>query len=158
MNQEKKQEFTRRLTNCNRGGIVVLNYDILFAHLEDAKKALQGQEWEAYKKSLRKASEAVKVLMKSLDFKYEIAEQLFALYAFSKKELAVCMYEKKQERIETIETILRRPYLSFVEIAKQDNSAPIMSNTQQVYSGMTYGRNHRNEEYIADDNKRGFFV
>ena len=35
MTQEKKQELTRRLTYCNRGEMVVIMYDILFAYLDD---------------------------------------------------------------------------------------------------------------------------
>ena len=39
MTQEKKQEFTRRLSCCNRGEMIVIIYDILFSHLEDALAA-----------------------------------------------------------------------------------------------------------------------
>ena len=55
------------------------------------------------------------------------------------------------------EKILRRLYGSFVEVARQDTSEPLMRNTQQVYAGMTYGRASLNENYI-DDDQRGFFV
>ena len=47
---------------------------------------------------------------------------------------------------------------SFVEAAKQDKSAPLMKNTQQVYAGMTYARGAVNEDYMDVDSHRGFFV
>ena len=33
-----------------------------------------------------------------------------------------------------------------------------MSNTQQIYAGMTYGRNQLNENDMNYDNQRGFLV
>ena len=46
----------------------------------------------------------------------------------------------------------------FAEAAKKDTSAPLMRNTQQVYAGITYGKNDINENYTESDNKRGFLV
>ena len=53
---------------------------------------------------------------------------------------------------------MHRLYTSFLEVAKQDKSAPLMKNTQQVYAGMTYARGAVNEDYMDVDSHRGFFV
>ena len=60
--------------------------------------------------------------------------------------------------LEEADKVMRRLYHSFAEAAKQDTSAPIMSNTQQIYAGMTYGRNQLNENDMDYDRQRGFFV
>ena len=39
MTQEKKQEFTRRLSCCNRGEMIVIMYDILMSYLDEALEA-----------------------------------------------------------------------------------------------------------------------
>ena len=39
MKDEKKQEFTRRLSCCNRGEMIIIIYDILFSYLEEAQEA-----------------------------------------------------------------------------------------------------------------------
>ena len=39
MEKSLKQEFTRRLSQCNRGELVVIMYDIVFAYMDEAKKA-----------------------------------------------------------------------------------------------------------------------
>jgi flagellar protein FliS len=45
----------------------------------------------------------------------------------------------------------------FVEVAKQDTRGPVMENTQQVYAGLTYGRNALNEVLVnANESSRGF--
>ena len=39
MDDRLKQDFTRRLSQCNSGGMIVIIYDILFAYMDDVKKA-----------------------------------------------------------------------------------------------------------------------
>ena len=38
MDNELKQDLTRRLSQCNRGGLILVMYDIYFAYSDDAKK------------------------------------------------------------------------------------------------------------------------
>ena len=75
-------------------------------------------------------------------------------------ELETCksVSAMKISGLEEAEKIMRRLYHSFAEAAKSDTSAPIMSNTQQIYAGMTYGRNQLNENDMNYDNQRGFLV
>ncbi len=68
------------------------------------------------------------------------------------------MYENRLDGVQEAEHIMHRLYTSFVEVAKQDKSAPLMKNTQQVYAGMTYARGAVNEDYMDVDSHRGFFV
>lgn len=68
------------------------------------------------------------------------------------------MYENRLDGVQEAEHIMHRLYTSFVEVAKQDESAPLMKNTQQVYAGMTYARGAVNEDYMDVDSHRGFFV
>ena len=46
----------------------------------------------------------------------------------------------KKEEIEAAEKVLRKLGDSFREVAKTDESKPVMENTQRVYAGITYGR------------------
>ena len=39
MDNELKQDLTRRLSQCNRVGLILVMYDIYFAYSDDAKKA-----------------------------------------------------------------------------------------------------------------------
>ena len=46
---------------------------------------------------------------------------------------------------------------SFEEVARQDESGPVMENTQQIYAGLTYGKDSLNEVFLqGDENSRGF--
>lgn len=152
-----KQEFTRRLSQCNNGEMIVIMYDIVFAYMEDAKAAHGADNYEGYKVAVRKAQRAIDTLINALDFKYEIARNLRQLYVYSKTNLEKAIYQNRIDGILEAEKILKSLYTSFCEAAKTDTSGPLMRNTQQVYAGMTYGRTTLNENCI-DDNHRGFFV
>lgn len=157
MTQEKKQEFTRRLTQCNRSGVILIMYEIIFEHLKDAKLALEKKDRDAYKYSIRKAQEMLRELKQVLDFRYELSKNLAALYQFCIEQLAMSMTRANADGILETEKIMNALYRSFVEAAKQDNSMPMMVNVQQVYAGMTYGRKQLNESYEID-NHRGFLA
>ena len=157
MQKEQILDFNRRLSQCNRGELVVITYDIFFAYVEDAREAFASKDHDAFKTAIHKAQAALGRLIATLDFQYEIAGSLYALYQFSNRELSRALYENRPDGLEEAEKILKRLYKSFCEAAKLDTSGPLMRNTQQVYAGMTYGRTTLNENYF-EDNHRGFFV
>lgn len=157
MENSLKQEFTRRLSQCNSGEMIVIMYDIVFAYMDEAKAAYAVNSYEDYKNAVKKSQGAIDTLIGALNFKYDIAKDLHKLYVYAKTCLAKAIYQNRTEGIEEAEKILKRLYISFCEAAKSDTSGQLMRNTQQVYAGMTYGRNNLNENYI-EDSHRGFFV
>ena len=157
MEKSLKQEFTRRLSQCNRGELVVIMYDIVFAYMDEAKKAHENQAYEDYKTAIKKAQTSIDALNNSLDYKYELSRNLHQLYVYTKNCLAKAIYQNRIDGILEAEKILKSLYSSFCEAAKTDTSGPLMSNTQQVYAGITYGRMNLNESFV-EDNHRGFFV
>lgn len=158
MENSLKQDFTRRLSQCNSGGMIVIIYEICFAYMEDARQAHAKGRHDEMKAAIRKAQNVLDELIGSLNFAYEISSNLYALYVLCKNELARTLYENRMDGLEEADKVMRRLYHSFAEAAKQDTSAPIMSNTQQIYAGMTYGRNQLNENDMDYDRQRGFFV
>lgn len=157
MENQLKGDFTRRLSQCNAGGMIVIIYDIFFAYLEDAKKGIELDCRDDFKAGLRGAQSTLDELIYALDFKYELSVTLYSLYHYCKEILSKAMYEYKLDKVYEVEKIMTKLYESFKEVAKQDTSEPIMTNTQQVYAGMTYGKYELNENF-ADNNSRGFLV
>ena len=140
MEKEQILDFTRRISQSNRSGLTVINYEIIFAYLDDAKKAYQEEKWEEFKVALRKAQNSIGELMQTLDFSYDISRNLYRIYVFCRDSLAAAMYKRSLTEIETAEKMLRKLYQSFCKVAETDSSAPMMKNTQQVYAGYTYGK------------------
>jgi len=157
MQKEQIQEFTSKITLSNRTGLTVVTYEILFAYLADAKSALKEERFEDYKQAIRQAQKCISELMVTLNFSYELAAELYRVYAYGKELLAKAMYKRSEAEIDECESLMRMLHTSFVEVAKTDDSAPLMRNTEQVYAGYTYGRSDVNSSSDANPS-RGFFV
>ena len=157
MQKEQIQEFTSKITLSNRTALTVVTYEILFVYLADAKCALKEKRYDDYKQVIRQAQKCISELMVTLDFSYELAAELYRIYSYSKELLAKAMYKRSEIEISECENLMRMLYVSFVEVAKTDKSAPLMKNTEQVYAGYTYGRSDVNSSTDVNPS-RGFFV
>lgn len=157
MKNELKQELTRRLCECNNGGLVLVMYDIYFAYSGDVKNAFASDNRDAMKKSVADVQAALDELIDALDFKYPIAKQLFSLYSYCKKLFSTVLYTRDLTAVYEADNIMQKLRKSFEVVAKQDNSGPLMGNAQKVYAGMTYGRTDLNENCI-NDYHRGFLA
>ena len=157
MESSLKKEFTRRLSQCNKGGLIVIMYDIVFAYIREAVDAYEKNDYEAYKSAIKNAQKSIEALKQSLNYQYELSKDLHKLYVYAGNALARAIYQNRLDGVKEAERILKRLYSSFCEVAKTDTSGPLMRNTQQVYAGITYGRMDLNENFI-EDNHRGFFV
>lgn len=158
MTQEKKQEFTRRLSCCNKGEMIVIMYDILFSYLEDALKAQKAGEYENFRDASGKAQQVVRRLMEDLDFSYPIAGELYPAYQFVNKLLALAVCKNTSQNIQDAQKVLKNLYEGFVEAAKEDSSEPLMQHTQQVVAGMTYQKGSLTETVQGSESSRGFFA
>lgn len=158
MQKEQIQEFTRRISQSNRAGLTVVTYDIFFTYLTDAVDALKVEAWDTYKQSIRQAQKCVNELISTLDFKYELAAELYRTYAYCRELLATALYKRNDVVLLECEQLMKLLYVSFVKVAESDDSAPLMKNTEQVYAGYTYGRSDVNESSANATSKRGFLA
>lgn len=158
MNAEKKQEFTRRIVQSNRSGLVIVMYDMLNVYMDEAQDAHAMGNYEEFKQSLRHADRVVAELEDVLDFTYPLAGELYALYTFLRKSLVSCIFKNDIQGILDAKRVLNPLHAGFFEVAEQDTSEPLMRNTQQVYAGITYGKENLKESFQEPDISRGFFV
>ena len=107
MTQEKKQEFTRRLSNCNRGQMIVIMYDILFAYLDDGIQAKEDNDYKLFKRAVINASQVVGRLMEDLDFSYQISGDLYAEYRFVDQLLAMAVCKNDAQNLEDAQRVLK---------------------------------------------------
>ena len=120
MKKEQIMDFTRRISQSNRGGLVIVIYDIFFAYMEDTKEAHDNGEWENYKTALRNASKTISELISSLDFSYELAGELYRIYVFCRETLAKAMYKRDLKEVELAENLMKKLYTAFAEVMKED--------------------------------------
>lgn len=158
MQKEQIQEFTRKITQSNKTGLTVVTYEIFFAYHTDAINALNSKEWDAYKQSIRQAQRCLNELINTLNFSYELSSELYRTYVYCRELLATAIYKRSEKELQECETLMRMLYASFVDVAKHDDSAPLMRNTEQVYAGYTYGRSDVNESNANTLSNRGFLA
>lgn len=114
---------------------------------------------EPFRQAVQHADAVLVRLQDSLDFKYEIAKQLYPLYNYSRRQLALAQAMHKKKQITNAHNVMMKLYDAFAQIAAEDTSEPVMQNTQSVYAGFTYGKHAVNEEMIDDTQQsRGFLV
>lgn len=158
MTKEKKQEFTLRITQANKTGLIVILYDMTLAFLEEAKEAFDEGNIQEYKKGLEKAEGCLDELINSLHLEYEIALTLHSLYYFYKRQLATARIQEKKELMEPVANMIKELKQSYEKIASQDTSAPLMENAQAVYAGLTYGKGSLNVNLADQGTNRGFRI
>ena len=151
MTQEQKKGYQVRIMEANRGELVVIIYELFLLSLEDARTAFKKGESEEGIRYVKKAEGFLQELMGSLDRRYEIAEHLMRLYRYVYEQLIFSVLRKKIVNDETVCFVMGRLKDAFSEVAKKDNSEPLMEHTQKIYAGLTYGKNSLNEVLLSGD-------
>ena len=82
MDNELKKDFTRRLSQCNSGEMIVIIYDIFFAYVDDIRQAHCKGDHDGQKDAIRNAQSVLDELVGSLNFSYPISHNLYKLYMF----------------------------------------------------------------------------
>ena len=158
MTTEKKQTFTRRITQANRSQLVVIVYEMLLVYLEDAMNAYEEDKKEDFRENLRMAREFIGQMRTSLNFDYNISRNLFAIYCFADREIAKDMYSLKKENLDVIKMIFTKLHDAYYVVSTKDESGPLMDNIQTVYAGLTYSKSDLNEDFMNYDIKRGYLA
>lgn len=145
MEKERLQEFATRVTQANRSELVVVIYEAAIASIKEGKKYLEADDVENMRKEIERARGMLTELMRSLDMQYTISHNLRQLYVYAYRELCQGVALRQPALFDHAMNVLEGLLPSFQEIAKQDDSDPVMQNTQKIYAGLTYGRGTLNE-------------
>lgn len=157
MDKDSIQAYSKRIAQANRSELVVITYEILIEHIENAQKSFSHKT--QFANNIERAQSFLKELMVGLDFQYEISHNLMSLYIFINKKLIEAKQKDSIEELPRVEKMLKDLMESFREVSKQDTSGPVMQNTQKVYAGLTYGRNDVNEMSLAkNEENRGYLA
>ncbi len=157
MKLEKKKEYKERIIAANRSELIVVMYEMAFSYMEDMYESFDKDDWDEAKESISNAEAIIRRLIEDLDFNYDLAKQLYPLYEFVLRRLALARIKKSKEPVKEAETILKNLYKGMVEMASKDTSPSLMQNREDTYLGLTYGKSALNE-ISTGVSKRGFFA
>ena len=158
MTSERKQEYTLRITNASASGLIVILYDLAIEYIDNAKKGFASGDHEQVRQNCTNAGRVLGDLIASLDFTYGMSFYLFRIYEFVSKEISTAVIKDDAAGLDNAKHLLSSLRESFGKVAEQDDSGPVMSNTQTVYAGLTYGKGTLNESTSFTSDNRGFTV
>ncbi len=158
MTQEKKQEFTLRITQANKTQMITIIYEIIIDYLNEALDDISIGKKKAAEQSLQHAQSCIDELISSLNLKIDLAKMLHNIYIFSKKELLVSSVNYNMHRIWRVKKNFEYLRDAYKELEKNDDSEPMMDNTQKVYAGLTYGKYKLNEDITQLSMNRGYMA
>ncbi|MBE6014363.1 MAG: flagellar protein FliS [Lachnospiraceae bacterium] len=157
MTNEKKQEYTIRMTQSNRTGLLVTIYDLFLEYIKDAKESLDAGDKEGFKTAIGNAQPVLSELVSVLDFQYEISFQLLEVYRYCSRCLATALGKGDAEELAGAAVSISNIRKAFYEISLHDNSPKLMKNSQKIYAGLTYGKGDL-VETATGGTSRGFLV
>ena len=158
MNKEKQKNFAMRVTQANKTELVAVTCDIIVENIDCAKEFLNNGDISGYRSELKSAQRFLAELIRSLDFKYQIAKDLLRIYEYVQRILIGSEVSGTDRGLDAVRRIILSIGSSFEKISAEDTSAPVMENTQQIYAGLTYGRGTLNEADMAAGTNRGFLA
>ncbi len=161
MQQEVKQIFTRRIVESNRSELIVVLFDILDCYVQEALDRYHktGTMTDA-RESLRYAALVLEHLKDDLDFGTDsrLCGQLFSIYDYCQRQIAKSLYQNREDGVMEVQKLMAQLRTSFEQVAKEDDSEPLLDHKDNRVAGYTYGRNDVTETSTNYDPNRGFLV
>lgn len=155
MTKESLNKFTMQITQANKGQLLVIMYEVILEDLEHAKKMHEEGNLKEFSDDIRHGQRFLLELMNTLDHRYDISNELMSLYIFVNRQMINAMIRNDKMLLDDAIMVISKLHESFSQLAKTDNSEPLMRNVQQVYAGLTYGKGLLNEMSMENAN-RGF--
>ena len=151
-----KSDYVRRIVNASPTQLVVITYEIALDYISEAKRYLEEGDDKEFRNNLSLAHEFVQQLTSNLDMSYDISWELMSIYLYTGKLLSQSGASNETIHLDNASEILNNLLTSWHELEKLDGiESPALENAQQVFAGLTYGRDGL-DEFVMDDNSRGF--
>ena len=158
MTQERKKEYTLRITQANKTQMITILYEMVLDYTKEARDAISVGDKKEVDLKLSYAQSCIDELIRSVNRRIELGKMLHQIYIFSKKELMIAGVNYSIHRIWKVEQNFRALHTAYKEMEREDTSAPTMGNTQSVYAGLTYGKYRLNEDVTASSMNRGIMA
>lgn len=156
MEKRKAVEYKNRIINGTKVDLVVITYELIIDELNQAANYYTEEKQEKFNRSLDHVSKYVNELIVSLDFKYQISQELLQIYLFINKLIVKTKVKKDIQYIDDIKEIIRPLIEAFKRVLVTEKGQS--NNLSQLYAGLTYGKNTLNETVIHSNNKEYQFL
>ena len=155
-----KDDYTKRIEDATPLQLTVINYELLLDNMEEARKAEARSVGSTL--ALDKAKECLAQLYATLDMDIEFSKDLSDLYLYVNRALIHAgmkrTNEEKNELLEDASGIVKGLLGAWQTLADDDGLLERLlgSENQQIFAGLTYGKDGKLEEYQDIDPNRGY--
>lgn len=159
MDKEVAKTFATRVSQATRTELVVITYEIILWDIHSATENFNKGNEASFIQDIKHGQKFINELMGSLDYQYDISKNLLNLYVYVNKCFVDAMHKKSIEELSSAKEVLEILLEGFKEIRKEDKYGTVMTNTGQLYAGLTYGKGVLNETYVdPNQQNRGFLA
>lgn len=150
-------DYVARIGNAKPVGLVSITYELILAHVEDARNKFHDES--EFTRHVKLSIELLGTLIDALNMDYELSRTLFPLYIYINKLLINAKLTGKTEPLEDVRRILMPLYTGWQALAETEDgdTESAMEHSQKIFAGLTYGRGELNE-YIQEDENRSYSI
>ena len=150
MTKESIKTYSYRISQASRTDLVVIVYDMAMEYLDNEIKAIDNNNQEEARKEQKLALRCIDQLLVTLEMNSDISVRLHLIYNHIKRSVVNAGMSHDTAELQRVIGLLQKLRTSFYEISSQDESGPLMKNTQQVYAGLTYSNGGYSNENLSD--------
>ncbi len=159
MTQEQKQEFTRRISQENHSGLILVLCDIFHTYGMDAMAAYEAENMTTYLQTIGQARRAMQELIECFSKEDPLGRNVIAILRFIYGKLVRSEVRRQPDELDRCVQMVDDLRVGFVHLHELDNEGAVMQNVHQVYAGLTYGKGTLNESIQGVNyEKRGYQV
>lgn len=159
MTQEQKQEFTRRISQENHSGLILVLCDIFHTYGMDAMAAYEAENMTTYLQTIGQARRAMQELIECFSKEDPLGRNVIAILRFIYGKLVRSEVRRQPDELDRCVQMVDDLRVGFVHLHELDNEGAVMQNVHQVYAGLTYWKGTLNESIQGVNyEKRGYQV
>ncbi len=153
-----KQEFTARIVSANKSKLVLIIYEIMEVHLQEALTFYDKKERKSFSQALTRLRQCLDELRCSVDLDNELSQNFLELYEYYEGQIRRADVQFDSAPLEQVANMLTSFREAYEIIAKEDTTESVMDNGESIYAGLTYGRNSLTENLTSQSSNRGFLI
>lgn len=159
MTKEQIQEFTRRVSQENQSGLILILCDIFHVYCEAAITAYASEENAEYDGNIEMARRTMQELIASFSNEDELGQKVIMIFRFIYGKLVRSAIRKKPDELDRCLQMVDNLRVGFEHLHTLDTEGAVMQNVHQVYAGLTYGKGTLNESVQGVDyGNRGYQI
>ena len=155
MTSQEINDYGVKISQANKTELIVIMYEMAIKYIDDGLESLSNNNIEEYRLNLKRSKAVINELTSVLDMSYVISYELRSLYILINNVLVRADIRVETDELKRVREMLIKLSKSFKKVSADDNSGPVMENTQQLYAGLTYSKTSLNVDMYSDVN-RGF--